>query len=239
MDDENDYSSDSSFEIAMDGDLEVENKDEFNHIMDEILGYDSDAQKKKKKKKRKKKFDDLPDFQLDDIMGEFEKDDKGNFIIVREANFLRDKNKSRVNERGYLIDIHHNIINKEGQVVFKNSELDEFGEIPGPYGHIPDDLGENTEMDQTSNMYGSQTETYDINQQSSSGQPGRSQSRLKSQSSLSGSKKRASPTLSKHSDPKQSKIVRKKSTKRYGAKIVNADTTQDNLLPHDQYDMSQ
>ncbi len=56
----------------------------------------------------------MPDFELADIMGEFEIDDLGNFIILRGENGeLLDKKERRVNRRGYLIDRFGNIINKE------------------------------------------------------------------------------------------------------------------------------
>jgi len=51
------------------------------------------------------KFEPL-EFDLRDIMGEFEVDDLGNFIIVRKAEsaYLFDKLGRLVNRRGYLVD---------------------------------------------------------------------------------------------------------------------------------------
>ena len=51
------------------------------------------AKKKKGKDLGKSRMKDIPDFELADIMGEFEIDDLGNFIILRgEKGELLDKN---------------------------------------------------------------------------------------------------------------------------------------------------
>lgn len=44
-------------------------------------------------------------FNENDILGDFDRDEKGNLIILQDAdeNFI-DKQGRRVNERGYLID---------------------------------------------------------------------------------------------------------------------------------------
>jgi len=63
----------------------------------------------------KNRANEIPDFELADIMGEFEIDDLGNFIILRgEQGELLDKRERRVNRRGYLVDRFGNVINKEG-----------------------------------------------------------------------------------------------------------------------------
>ena len=43
------------------------------------------------------KVRDIPDFKLSDIMGKFEVDEEGNFIIIRDGSKLVDKDKRRVN----------------------------------------------------------------------------------------------------------------------------------------------
>lgn len=44
-------------------------------------------------------------FNVNDILGEFDRDEKGNIIILENENGeLVDKNGQRVNEKGYLID---------------------------------------------------------------------------------------------------------------------------------------
>lgn len=44
-------------------------------------------------------------FNVNDILGEFDRDEKGNLVILENENGeLVDKNGKRVNEKGYLID---------------------------------------------------------------------------------------------------------------------------------------
>lgn len=79
----------------------------------------------------------MPDFVLADIMGDFEIDDLGNFIIIRGPNGitdLYDKQGRKVNRRGYLSDRFGNVINNKGDIVFKAVELDADDEIPAPFG---------------------------------------------------------------------------------------------------------
>jgi len=67
-------------------------------------------------------------------MGEFDIDDEGNYIILRdEKQQLVDKYDRVVNERGYLVDKFGNVVNKAGNVVFKFKDLDADGEIPATY----------------------------------------------------------------------------------------------------------
>lgn len=115
-------------------------KDLIDNVIDGISESESNlGTKKRAKKKRKnvtnKRKNEIPDFELADIMGDFEIDDLGNFIILRgEKGELLDKKERRVNRRGYLIDRFGNIINKMGQVIFKAVELDSDDEIPAPFG---------------------------------------------------------------------------------------------------------
>lgn len=93
------------------------------------------SNKKKKKDLKQERKQEIPDFELVDIMGDFEIDDIGNFIILRgEKGELLDKKERRVNRRGYLVDRFGNIINKQGQIIFKAVELDSDDEIPAPFG---------------------------------------------------------------------------------------------------------
>ena len=78
---------------------------------------------------------EIPDFELADIMGDFEIDDMGNFIIMRgEGGELLDQRERLVNRRGYLIDRFGNVVNTQGNVIFKAIELDVDDEIPAPFG---------------------------------------------------------------------------------------------------------
>jgi hypothetical protein len=149
----------SDLEVVLDEDAEIDN-DFTKGLIDGVIGGLSEGEKsdeggrlKKKKTKKKKvkggagaykedgephpsqKPNVTPDFELADIMGEFEIDDLGNFIILRgERGELLDKKERRVNRRGYLIDRFGNVINKNNQIIFKAVELDSDDEIPAPLG---------------------------------------------------------------------------------------------------------
>ena len=90
-----------------------------------------------KRRFRKQKDIDrpIPDFELAEIMGEFEIDDAGNYIILRgEAGELLDRHERLVNKRGYLVDKHGNIINHNQEIILMAYELDADGEIPASCG---------------------------------------------------------------------------------------------------------
>ena len=97
---------------------------------------DDSAEKKKKKVKRgQEPLKPIPDFEFADIMGEFEIDDAGNFIILRgDAGELLDRNERPVNRRGYLVDTLGNIVNIKQEIILMVSELDSDEEIPASYG---------------------------------------------------------------------------------------------------------
>ena len=57
----------------------------------------------------------IPPFKLSDILGEFEMDPAGMFIIVRDDGRLKDKHGRLVNSRGYLIDEDGNVIHQNGK----------------------------------------------------------------------------------------------------------------------------
>lgn len=89
----------------------------------------------KARKGRKKKVKNVPDFEINDILGAFEIDDQGNYIILRgEQGELLDRNERLVNKRGYLIDKFGNVVTQSGQTIFKRDQLDSDDEIPAPYG---------------------------------------------------------------------------------------------------------
>ena len=75
-------------------------------------------------------------FNEQDILGDLDRDDKGNLVIIEDAkgNFV-DKNGQRVNERGYLVDPSTgDIVNAMDQgKMFDKTELDDRGEIPAPF----------------------------------------------------------------------------------------------------------
>lgn len=68
-------------------------------------------------------------------MGIFDKDEKGNIILLtNEKGDLIDKLGRKVNEKGYLKDKYGNIVSgmNRKQRVFHSKQLDK-GEIPLPY----------------------------------------------------------------------------------------------------------
>ena len=76
-------------------------------------------------------------FNVNDILGDFDRDEKGNLVILQEnkSGNLIDKDGNRVNEKGYLIDAKTgDVVEKEkGRKIFDAKELDERGELPPPY----------------------------------------------------------------------------------------------------------
>ena len=84
----------------------------------------------------------LPNFAINDIIGEFDVDEQGNFIIVSNGYdqlgrvVLEDAQGRRVNKRGYLLDNLGHVITKDGQLVFRPNELDSDDEIPAPFCYL-------------------------------------------------------------------------------------------------------
>lgn len=133
---------DSDLEVILDDEAQIDlgfAQGLIDGVIDGLSESESvgNLQKKKmiKRKKQPKLKDGVPDFELVDIMGEFEIDDLGNFIILRgERGELLDRRERRVNRRGYLIDRFGNVMNKNGQIIFKAVELESDDEIPAPFG---------------------------------------------------------------------------------------------------------
>lgn len=77
-------------------------------------------------------------FNEHSIMGEFDKDEKGNIILLtNEKGNLVCKNGRKVNEKGYLRDrFGHILYATKGRVrAFSEKDLDERGEIPLPFSY--------------------------------------------------------------------------------------------------------
>lgn len=75
-------------------------------------------------------------FNENDVLGDFDRDDKGNVIVLQDedGNYV-DKQGRVVNERGYLIDPKTGDIMEHtfGQKMFDHKDIDERGEIPAPF----------------------------------------------------------------------------------------------------------
>ena len=80
-------------------------------------------------------LDDRRTFNEIDIIGDLDRDDRGNLILTRfDGKNGQDRRNRAVNQYGYMIDLSGNIINnKTGRVAFAFKDLDEKGNIPMPY----------------------------------------------------------------------------------------------------------
>jgi len=75
-------------------------------------------------------------FNVNDILGRFDQDEKGNPLILQDkTGAFVDKEGNRVNQKGYLIDEETgDVVEKEnGKKIFDFLDLDERGELPPPF----------------------------------------------------------------------------------------------------------
>ena len=75
-------------------------------------------------------------FNVNDITGDFDRDEKGNLIPLKnKKGFLVDKLGRPVNEKGYLIDKKSGDVleNEKMSKMFDKGDLDETGEIFPPF----------------------------------------------------------------------------------------------------------
>jgi len=75
-------------------------------------------------------------FNIQDILGDFDCDEKGNIIVLQdEEGNIQDKTGRPTNERGYLRDPATGDIieNYQSKKMFSKSDLDERGEVPAPF----------------------------------------------------------------------------------------------------------
>lgn len=128
-----DEDSEQEFEQIDFEDAELESDFACNLIGEVIDNLSESSVFKEKKKLEADRLRDVPDFELEDILGEFDVDENGNFIIKLENNIQVDNNGKKVNGKGYLIDDAGNIINKWGKIIFYADEIGEDGEIPAPF----------------------------------------------------------------------------------------------------------
>ena len=133
---------DSDMEIVLEEEAEID--DQFaqgliNGVIDGLSESSQDATSgqgtfRRKRKKKAKATRKVPAFELDHIMGDFEIDEGGNFVILKGENGeLLDRGDKPVNRRGYLVDKQGNVINKDGDIIFKVNELESDDEIPAAH----------------------------------------------------------------------------------------------------------
>ena len=79
---------------------------------------------------------DLRTFNVNDIIGDLDRDDKGNVVVDQNQNGDgRDKQGNLTNNRGYLLDQGTRAVieNMDHQQMFASGDMDERGEVPGPF----------------------------------------------------------------------------------------------------------
>lgn len=78
----------------------------------------------------------LRQFNEYDVLGDLDRDDKGNLVILQDRNGLtKDKNRNQVNKKGYLIDPKTGDVvdNMQRQQMFLQKDLGSNGELPAPF----------------------------------------------------------------------------------------------------------
>lgn len=76
----------------------------------------------------------VPEFELVDILGDFDQDPNQTFMLVLKRGRLHDKNGRFVNRKGYTIDKDGNVITRSGVFLFARSELDpDTDDLPDPF----------------------------------------------------------------------------------------------------------
>lgn len=89
-----------------------------------------DPQSMRKHEQMRKTFN----FDTGAIRGVFDRDNKGNIVILRNPEgHLVDKQGRRVNKKGYLIDDKGNVVDRDQKIIFRSNQLDSDDEIPGFY----------------------------------------------------------------------------------------------------------
>lgn len=79
---------------------------------------------------------DLRTFNVNDILGEFDRDENGNAVVGQgQSGDNRDKQGNLTNQRGYLLDQNSGAVieNLNFQQMFSPNEMNENGEVPGPF----------------------------------------------------------------------------------------------------------
>jgi len=108
-------------------DKTVLNEDALNEFSKRVAG-DSEVQAPPDAEKRT--------FNENDILGDFDRDEKGNVIVLQEeGGRYVDKQGRPVNEKGYLLNQSTGDIieNQNKKKMFDKQEIDEKGEIPAPF----------------------------------------------------------------------------------------------------------
>lgn len=115
--------------------LGIDDVNNRNDDSEESDGFINSADKfNKRKRLSKKRIMEIPNFEYDEISGDFEADENGKFLLIQKQGRLHDKKGRLVNRRGYLVDQVGNVINKLGKLIFYAEELSkEDDELPDPF----------------------------------------------------------------------------------------------------------
>ena len=79
---------------------------------------------------------DMRNFNVNDILGELDRDDRGNIIVLQDSQGNNmDKNGHQTNIKGYLQDPATGDVleNHSKQVLFHAADMDDKGEVPAPF----------------------------------------------------------------------------------------------------------
>lgn len=90
--------------MKIDSDHDVDDKAQ-RDLLNKKFAKDVTKGRRKKRKLTKKRIAEIPNYDPDEILGEFTRDEKGFNLMVRSRNGkLNDKFGRMINRRGYLVD---------------------------------------------------------------------------------------------------------------------------------------
>lgn len=100
-----------------------------------ISGLQDAHGRRKRRQLPKSKLAVIPEFEYEDIVGEFDLNEDGTRVMgkSRDGRFPTDKTGHKVNPMGYLVDGAHNVVRRDGTVVFDAEDVHSDGEIPAPF----------------------------------------------------------------------------------------------------------
>jgi len=90
--------------MKIDSDHDVDDK-ALRDLLNKKFAKDNTKSRRKKRKLTKKRIAEIPNYDPEEILGEFTLDEKGYNLMVRSRNGkLNDKFGRMINRRGYLVD---------------------------------------------------------------------------------------------------------------------------------------
>jgi hypothetical protein len=100
-----------------------------------IMGLHDGQHKKRRRRLPQARLETIPEFVLEEIMGDFELRGDGSRVEAKtsDGRHLADQTGHRVNKMGYLTDPAGNIVKRDGEMIFRIDEVDSDDEIPAPF----------------------------------------------------------------------------------------------------------